>query len=57
METIDRLGERFDPNLEEAVAQDDPSLGEPGAVSEVLLKGYKMGDTVLRHAMVKVIAE
>jgi molecular chaperone GrpE len=57
VETIDRLGERFDPNLEEAVAQDDPSLGEPGAVSEVLLKGYKMGDTVLRHAMVKVIAE
>ncbi len=55
--TINRFGERFDPALEEAIAQDDPSLGEPGTVSAVLLKGYKMGDTVLRHAMVKVVAE
>ncbi len=54
---IDRKGERFDPNLEDAVVQGDASEGEPGTVSQVLLKGYKMGDHVLRHAMVKVIAE
>lgn len=54
---IDRKGERFDPNLEDAVVQGDASEGEPGTVSQVLLKGYKMGDFVLRHAMVKVIAE
>ncbi len=54
---IDRKGERFDPNLEDAVVQGDASEGEPGTVSQVLLKGYKMGDYVLRHAMVKVIAE
>ena len=54
---IDRKGERFDPNLEDAVVQGDPSEGEPGTVCEVLQKGYKLGDFVLRHAMVKVIAE
>lgn len=54
---IDRKGERFDPNLEDAVVQGDPSEGEPGTVCTVLQKGYKLGDFVLRHAMVKVIAE
>lgn len=54
---IDRTGERFDPNLEDAVVQGDPSEGEPGSVCAVLQKGYKLGDFVLRHAMVKVIAE
>lgn len=57
VEVIDRQGEVFDPRLEDAVAQDDASMGEPGTVSAVLLKGYKMGDYVLRHAMVKVVAE
>lgn len=54
---IDRLGEKFDPNLENAVLQGAPDEGEPGAVCAVLQKGYKMGDFVLRHAMVKVVAE
>jgi hypothetical protein len=31
--------------------------GEPGTVCAVLQKGYKMGDFVLRHAMVKVVEE
>ena len=53
--TISRLGEPFDPNLEDAVAQGSPEEGEPGTVCDVVLKGYKMGDTVLRHAMVRVV--
>lgn len=52
---ISRVGEPFDPNLEDAVAQAEPEDGAPGTVSEVILKGYKMGDTVLRHAMVRVV--
>jgi len=52
---IDRLGEKFDPNLENAVMQGTADEGEPGAVCAVLQKGYKMGDFVLRHAMVKVV--
>ena len=54
---IDRLGEKFDPNLENAVLQGTEDEGEPGTVCQVLQKGYKMGDRVLRHAMVKVVAE
>ena len=54
---IDRPGEKFDPNLENAVMQGTADEGEPGTVCVVLQKGYKMGDFVLRHAMVKVVEE
>ena len=54
---IDRLGEKFDPNLENAVLQGTEDEGEPGTVCQVLQKGYRMGDKILRHAMVKVVAE
>ena len=54
---IDRPGEKFDPNLENAVMQGTADEGEPGTVCAVLQKGYKMGDFVLRHAMVKVVEE
>ena len=54
---INRLGEKFDPNLENAILQGAPEDGEPGTVCQVLQKGYRMGDKVLRHAMVKVVPE
>lgn len=53
---IDRQGEKFDPNLENAVMQGAPEDGEPGTVCMVLQKGYKLGERVIRHAMVKVVA-
>lgn len=54
---IDRKGEKFDPNLENAVMQGVPEDGEPGTVCDVLQKGYQMGGCVLRHAMVKVVPD
>lgn len=54
---INRPGEKFDPALENAVMQGGPDEGEPGTVCAVLQKGYKMGEAVLRYAMVKVVAE
>ncbi len=54
---IDRLGEVFDPNLEDAVMQGSAEEGEPGTVCAVFQKGYQMGAAVLRHAMVKVVAD
>ena len=54
---IDRLGEPFDPNLENAIMQGAPEDGEPGTVCQVLQKGYQMGKNVIRHAMVKVVPE
>ena len=54
---IARQGESFDPNLENAVMQGTPEDGEKGTVCQVLQKGYKMGNYVLRTAMVKVVPE
>ena len=51
---IGAQGELFDPNLHEAVMHiEDENLGE-NVIAEVLQKGYKLGDTVIRAAMVKV---
>ena len=57
VQPIDRLGEVFDPNLESAVLQGSSDEGEPGTVCAVLQKGYTMGKSVLRYAMVKVVPE
>ncbi|MBE5779668.1 MAG: nucleotide exchange factor GrpE [Clostridiales bacterium] len=54
---IDRKGQPFDPNLENAVMQGSPDDGEPGTVCEVFQKGYQMEGAVLRYAMVKVVPE
>jgi molecular chaperone GrpE len=53
---INRPGEPFDPMLENAVTQGAPEEGEPGTVCEVLQKGYRTPNKVLRYAMVKVVA-
>ena len=51
---IGEVGETFDPQLHEAVMHiEDENLGE-NVISSVLQKGYKIGDTVIRPAMVQV---
>lgn len=51
---IAKPGDTFDPNLHEAVMHiEDESFGE-NVIAEVLQQGYKTGDTIIRHAMVKV---
>ncbi|MBP3706166.1 MAG: nucleotide exchange factor GrpE [Clostridia bacterium] len=51
---IAKPGDIFDPNLHEAVMHiEDETQGE-NVIVEVLQKGYKLGDTVIRAAMVKV---
>lgn len=48
------VGDTFNPELHEAVMHiEDEALGE-NVIAEVLQKGYKIGDTVIRAAMVKV---
>jgi molecular chaperone GrpE len=53
VERIKTVGEHFDPNLHEAVSMDDGE-GNDEIVSEELQSGYKIGNDVIRHAMVKV---
>jgi molecular chaperone GrpE len=49
-------GQEFDPNLHEAVMREPTSEFPEGVVMEELVRGYLMGDRVLRHALVKVAA-
>lgn len=51
---IAKKGDAFDPNFHEAVMHiEDESYGE-NVIAEVLQQGYKIGDTVIRAAMVQV---
>ncbi len=54
VEEVAGVGETFDPNIHNAVLHvDDDSLGE-NVVAEVMQKGYKYKDKVIRPSMVKV---
>ncbi len=54
VEEINRVGEIFDPNQEQALLTDTIEDMEDEAVIEVLLKGYKLKDRVIRPASVKI---
>jgi molecular chaperone GrpE len=55
IEAVGALGDKFDPNLHNAVMHsEDESLGE-GEITDVFQKGYKKGKRVIRFAMVKSV--
>lgn len=54
VEEINPQGEKFDPNLHNAVMHVEDEAFEESTVAEVFQKGFKIGDKVVRHAMVKV---
>lgn len=54
VEEISRAGEVFDSNLEEALMTDNIDSVDDDIVTEVLLKGYKLKDRVIRPASVKI---
>ncbi len=47
-------GKEFDPHLHQAVQRDEEGEGDKDVVTAVYQKGYKLGDKVIRHAVVKV---
>lgn len=53
VERIKTVGEHFDPHLHEAVSMEEGE-GQHEIVSEELQSGYRLGDDILRHAMVRV---
>ena len=54
VESYGEVGDAFDPNLHNAIMQEDnDELGE-NVISEVFQKGYKRGEKIIRFAMVKV---
>ncbi len=54
VESYGERGEAFDPNIHNAVMTvEDDELGE-NTIAEVFTKGYKLGDKIIRDAVVKV---
>lgn len=53
VQRIVTVGAEFDPRLHEAVSMEEGD-GTKEVVSEELQAGYKLGDQVIRHAMVRV---
>jgi molecular chaperone GrpE len=56
IEPYSPVGEQFDPQHHEAMAQVPAEGAEPGTIVEVYQRGYRLGDSVLRPARVVVAA-
>lgn len=54
VEVIDAVGAKFDPNLHEAVSQEEDASAPEGTVIRQLRRGFRLRDRLLRAAMVVV---
>jgi molecular chaperone GrpE len=54
VEAVDPKGEKFDPNAHEALSTAPADGVEPGTVVEVMQKGYRLGEQLIRPARVVV---
>ena len=54
VEEIEAQGKEFDPELHNAVMHEENDEYDENVIIEVLQKGYKFHDTVIRHSLVKV---
>lgn len=54
VEEIKAVGETFNPELHNAVMHEDDEEKGENIITEEFQKGYKIGDRVIRHSMVKV---
>jgi molecular chaperone GrpE len=57
VQEINPAGQPFDPEIHEAVQRVEDGQHPPGTVVWVMLKGYTMGDRLVRPAMVGVAVE
>jgi molecular chaperone GrpE len=54
IQELDAQGQMFDPQLHEAIGSEETESYEPGFVSQVLKKAYKIHDRLIRPAQVVV---
>ncbi|MDQ3745203.1 MAG: nucleotide exchange factor GrpE [Acidobacteriota bacterium] len=54
VEVVPTVGELFDPHVHEAVATEETDEVEPDTIVQEMQRGYRLGDKLLRPAMVKV---
>ena len=55
LQVIDPVDEKFDPNLHQAIKTVKNDSKENNSIDEVLQKGYKLVDRVIKPALVVVI--
>jgi molecular chaperone GrpE len=54
LEPVEAVGKPFDPHIHEAVATEQSEDYEPDTVVQELVRGYRLGEKLLRPAIVKV---
>ena len=55
VEAFGEAGDKFDPNLHNAVLHDEDDSDRENEITDVFQKGYKKGNKIIRFAMVKTI--
>ena len=54
-ESFGEVGDVFDPNIHNAVMHTEDESAEENTIAQVFSKGYKLGDKILRPAVVQVV--
>ena len=55
VESFGNAGDKFDPNLHNAVMHDEDDSDRENEITDVFQKGYKKGNKIIRFAMVKTV--
>lgn len=55
VEAFGVVGEKFDPNIHNAIMHDEDDSGRDSEITDVFQKGYKKGNRIIRFAMVKTV--
>ena len=54
VEIFGNVGEQFDPNIHNAVMHTEDDTTEENTITQVFQKGFKLGEKIVRFAMVQV---
>lgn len=55
VEAFGAPGDKFDPNIHNAIMHDEDDSERDGEITDVFQKGYKRGNKIIRFAMVKTV--
>ena len=55
VESFGKPGDKFDPNIHNAIMHDEDDSEREGEITDVFQKGYRRGDRIIRFAMVKTV--
>ena len=55
VEEFGKVGDKFDPNLHNAILHDEDDSDRENEITDIFQKGYKKGNKIIRFAMVKTV--